>query len=84
MRTQEDKEKILDRYKPSKYLVGAVSPNMIKYCLDYFQGTEKIVKYKEAGSKGPVVVNYSPDRNEKQAWFNPVQELVWDLLGSNC
>jgi hypothetical protein len=29
-------------------------------------------------------MNYSPDRDEKQEWFNPVQELVWDILGSNC
>ena len=84
MRTQEDKEKILDRYKPSKYLVGEVSPSMIEYLLEHFRGSEKIIKYKEAGSKGPVVMNYSPDRDEKQEWFNPVQELVWDILGSNC
>lgn len=83
MRTQEDKEKILDRYKPTRYLVDAVSSSMIEYCLDYFNGSEKILKY-GLESAGPQVINYSPDRNEKQEWFTPVQELVWDILGSNC
>ena len=84
MRTQEDKEKILDRYKPTKYLVDEISPNMIGYLLDHFRGSEKIVKYKQAGTAGPMVVNYSPDRDKKQNWFDPVQEKVWDILGSNC
>ena len=84
MRTQDEKEKIIDRYKPSRYQVGAVSEHMISYLLDKFNGSEKIIKYKEAGSKGPVVMNYSPDREGMQPWFEPVQELVWDLLGSNC
>lgn len=84
MRTQEDKEKILDRYKPTKYLVDEISPNMIGYLLDHFRGSEKIVKYKQSGTAGPMVVNYSPDRDKKQNWFDPVQEKVWDILGSNC
>ena len=84
MRTQEDKEKILDRYKPTKYLVDEISPNMIGYLLDHFRWTEKIVKYKQSGTAGPMVVNYSPDRDKKQNWFDPVQEKVWDILGSNC
>ncbi len=84
MRTLEEKEKILDRYKPTHYKVGVVSKEMIGYLLDKFRGSEKIIKYKEAGSKGPVVMNYSPDREGMQGWFEPVQDLVWDLLGSNC
>ena len=68
MRTQEEKEKILDRYKPSHYKVGVVSEQMIGYLIDKFNGSEKIVKYKEAGSKGPIVMNYSPDREGKQDW----------------
>jgi len=84
MRTLEEKEKILDRYKPTHYKVGVVSKEMIGYLLDKFRGSEKIIKYKEAGSKGPVVMNYSPDREGMKPWFEPVQDLVWDLLGSNC
>ena len=40
----QDKEKILDRYKPSKYLVGEVSPSMIEYLLEHFRGSRKNYK----------------------------------------
>jgi len=41
MRTQEEKEKILDRYKPSHYKVGVVSEQMISYLIDKFNGSNK-------------------------------------------
>lgn len=76
MRTQQQIEKIMSRYESTKVHSGVISDDFIKYLLDVFYNAPKIVK-----NTGPVVMNYSPDRNKKQEWFEPVQELVDDLLG---
>jgi len=71
MRTQEQKQQILNRYSNTIVHKNIVSNKIILHLLNIFYNSPKIVK-----NTGPVVLNYDPTKKIKEAWFNPVQELV--------
>ena len=83
MRTVEQKKQITDRYESAKVHKGVVNQGFIDYLLNQYHNSEQIIKYKDAGSKGPVVMNYSPDRQKYEAWFTPVQNFVDHLIGAD-
>lgn len=78
MRTAEQKQVILDRYETAKVYKDVVTQDFIDYLIDVFNTAGKIVK-----NTGAAVMNYSPDRQKKEPWFNPVQNFVDDLIGDN-
>lgn len=78
MRTIEQKKKITDRYETATVHKGVVNQGFIYYLLNQFHNSQKIEK-----NTGPVVMNYSPDRQKYEAWFTPVQNFVDHLIGES-
>ena len=78
MRTIEQKKKITDRYETATVHKGVVNQGFIDYLLNQFHNSQKIEK-----NTGPVVMNYSPDRQKYEAWFTPVQNFVDHLIGES-
>ncbi len=78
MRTTEQKKIITDRYETATVHRGAVNQGFIDYLLNQFHTSQKIEK-----NTGPVVMNYSPDRQKYEAWFTPVQNFVDHLIGES-
>ena len=78
MRTIEQKKKITDRYETATVHKGVVNQGFIDYLLNQFHNSQKIEK-----NTGPVVMNYSPDRQKYEAWFTPVQSFVDHLIGES-
>ena len=75
MRTEQQKQRIMSRYSEAAVHKDIVSPELRDYLLKRFYDAPKIVK-----NTGPVVMNYSPDRQGWEDWFRPVQELVDSLF----
>lgn len=78
MRTLEQKKAITNRYESTTLHKDIVNQGFIDYLLNQFQKSDKIDK-----KTGPVVMNYSPDRQEHEAWFTPVQNFVDHLIGED-
>ena len=78
MRTIEQKKNITDRYETATVHKGVVNQGFIDYLLNQFHNSQKIEK-----NTGPVVMNYSPDRQKYEAWFTPVQNFVDHLIGES-
>ena len=78
MRTDAQKKVITDRYESATVHKNIVNQGFIDYLLNQFHNTEHIEK-----NTGPVVMNYSPDRNGPQEWFTPVQRFVDNLIGES-
>ena len=78
MRTDAQKKAITDRYESATVHKNIVNQGFIDYLLNQFHNTEHIEK-----NTGPVVMNYSPDRNGPQEWFTPVQRFVDNLIGES-
>ena len=79
MRTLEQKKKITDRYESATLHKGVVNQGFIDYLLNQFHNSQDKVEK----NTGPVVMNYSPDRNGHEEWFEPVQKFVDDLIGES-
>ena len=71
MRTAAQRKTITDRYESATLHKNIVNQGFIDYLLNQFRNTEHIKK-----STGPVVMNYSPDRDGYEEWFEPVQKFV--------
>ena len=78
MRTDAQKKVITDRYESATVHKNIVNQGFIDYLLNQFHNAEYIEK-----NTGPVVMNYSPDRNGLQEWFTPVQRFVDNLIGES-
>jgi len=78
MRTVEQKKLITDRYESATLHKDVIHKGFIDYLLNQFHKSQKIEK-----NTGPVVMNYSPDRQKYEAWFTPVQNFVDDLIGES-
>ena len=78
MRTDAQKKVITDRYESATVHKNIVNQGFIDYLLNQFHNAEHIEK-----NTGPVVMNYSPDRNGLQEWFTPVQRFVDNLIGES-
>jgi hypothetical protein len=78
MRTDTQKKAITDRYETATVHKGIVNQGFIDYLLNQFHNSEHIEK-----NTGPVVMNYSPDREGLQEWFEPVQKFVDNLIGES-
>ena len=78
MRTLEQKKKITDRYESATLHKGVVNQGFIDYLLNQFNNSTVIEK-----NTGPVVMNYSPDREGIEEWFTPVQKFVDNLIGES-
>ena len=78
MRTEAQKKAITDRYESATVHKNIVSQGFIDYLLNQFQKSDKIDK-----KTGPVVMNYSPDRDGYKEWFEPVQKFVDKLIGES-
>ena len=79
MRTKEQKKKITDRYGRVTVHKDAVDQELVNYLLNQFHNYQ----YKVEKNTGPVVMNYSPDRNGYEEWFEPVQQFVDNLIGKS-
>ena len=78
MRTDAQKKAITDRYESATVHKNIVNQGFIDYLLNQFHNAKHIEK-----NTGPVVMNYSPDRNGLQEWFTPVQRFVDNLIGES-
>jgi len=78
MRTDAQKKAITDRYESATVHKNVVNQGLIDYLLNQFNSAEHIEK-----NTGPVVMNYSPDRDGPQKWFTPVQRFVDNLIGES-
>lgn len=78
MRTDTQKKAITDRYESATLHKGIVNQGFIDYLLNQFHNSKHIEK-----NTGPVVMNYSPDREGLQEWFEPVQKFVDNLIGES-
>lgn len=78
MRTDTQKKAITDRYESATLYKGIVNQGFIDYLLNQFHNSKHIEK-----NTGPVVMNYSPDREGLQEWFEPVQKFVDNLIGES-
>jgi hypothetical protein len=78
MRTDAQKKAITDRYESATVHKNVVNQGFIDYLLNQFNSAEHIEK-----NTGPVVMNYSPDRDGPQEWFTPVQRFVDNLIGES-
>lgn len=78
MRTDAQKKLITDRYESATLHKGIVNQSFIDYLLNQFHSSNLIEK-----NTGPVVMNYSPDRDGYKEWFAPVQRFVDNLVGEN-
>ena len=78
MRTNAQKKVITDRYESATVHKDIVNQGFIDYLLNQFNSAEHIEK-----NTGPVVMNYSPDREGLQEWFAPVQRFVDNLIGES-
>jgi hypothetical protein len=78
MRTAAQRKTITDRYESATLHKNIVNQGFIDYLLNQFRNTEHIKK-----STGPVVMNYSPDRDGYEEWFEPVQKFVNNLIGES-
>ena len=78
MRTLEQKKKITDRYESATLHKGVVNQGFIDYLLNQFNNSTVI-----ENNTGPVVMNYSPDREGIEEWFTPVQKFVDNLIGES-
>ena len=79
MRNKEQKKKITDRYETATVHKDVVNPGFIDYLLNQFHNSQNKVEK----NTGPVVMNYSPDRDGYEEWFEPVQKFVDNLIGEN-
>ena len=78
MRTDAQKKAITDRYESATVYKNIVNQGFIDYLLNQFNSAKHIEK-----NTGPVVMNYSPDRDGPQEWFTPVQRFVDNLIGES-
>jgi hypothetical protein len=78
VRTNAQKKVITDRYESATVHKDIVNQGFIDYLLNQFHNSKHIEK-----NTGPVVMNYSPDREGLQEWFAPVQRFVDNLIGES-
>lgn len=77
LRTLNEKQEILNRLQPSKHHANVVTEQLRSLLLETFHNSPNKVKK----NTGPVVLDWAPERHEREPWVEAVDDLVKKYLG---